>query len=148
MADPVTVGTLVASALAMGAEAALKGFVGESVKDAYRNLKDKIGSWGKHDADALEATPHSRARQAVIAEAVDNLSDNEKEGFAILAEELIAKLQEVAGAVGIDVKNLEATTINLRNITAPSGTAIRIDTLKTQDLSVDGLSVGVSPGKS
>jgi len=36
MADPVTIGVLTASALAMAGEAALKGAVGEAAKDAIR----------------------------------------------------------------------------------------------------------------
>ena len=36
MTDHVTIGAMVASALAMAAEAMLKGAVGEAVKDAYK----------------------------------------------------------------------------------------------------------------
>ena len=39
MVDPVTIGGLAASALAMAGEAALKGTVGEVAKDAYKTLK-------------------------------------------------------------------------------------------------------------
>ena len=44
MSDPVTIGALAASALAMAADAALKGAVGEAVKDGYKVLKEKIPS--------------------------------------------------------------------------------------------------------
>ena len=148
MPDPVTIGTLVASALAMAAEATLKGFVGESVKDAYSKLKEKICSWAKHDADALEATPASTARKAVIAEAVDLLPDDEKASLASLADELMMILQPVAAVTGIDVRELEAARIRLRNVVATSGTAIRVGTLKTDDLEIDGLFVGTSLGKT
>jgi hypothetical protein len=42
MVDPVTVGSLVAGALGMTAEALLKGAVGEAVKDGYNALKEKV----------------------------------------------------------------------------------------------------------
>jgi hypothetical protein len=42
MTDPVTVGALVVGALSMAAEAALKGAVGEAVKDGYKALKEKV----------------------------------------------------------------------------------------------------------
>jgi hypothetical protein len=43
MADPVTVGVLVASALSIGAQAVLKSAVGEVVKDGYNNKALKRG---------------------------------------------------------------------------------------------------------
>jgi hypothetical protein len=45
MSDPVTIGTLAASVLAMAAEAVFKSSVGEVVKDAYKNLKERIEAW-------------------------------------------------------------------------------------------------------
>jgi hypothetical protein len=39
MDDPVTVGSLVAGALSITAEAQLKGAVGEAVKDGYNALQ-------------------------------------------------------------------------------------------------------------
>ena len=45
MLDPVTVGSLVAGALGMAADAALKGAVGEAVKDGYQALKEKVSHW-------------------------------------------------------------------------------------------------------
>jgi hypothetical protein len=71
MPDPVTLGALVAAALSMGGEATLKGAVGEAVKDAYKLLKEKVSHWAFSDAEALEKTPASTTRQAVIAEIVN-----------------------------------------------------------------------------
>jgi hypothetical protein len=42
MTDPVTIGTLAASALAITSGESVKGFVGEAVKEGYKKLKDKI----------------------------------------------------------------------------------------------------------
>ena len=54
MADPVTIGVLTASALAMAGEAALKGAVGEAAKDAYKALKNRVARWAGSDVEALE----------------------------------------------------------------------------------------------
>jgi len=53
MSDPVTIGVLTASALAMAAEAVVKIAVGEAVKDAYKALKDKVAVWIGGDVEAL-----------------------------------------------------------------------------------------------
>ena len=66
--QPVTLGALVASALAMGAEAAMKGAVGEAGKEAYQTLKRKIAQWAGQDLDLLEIDPASKGRQTVVAE--------------------------------------------------------------------------------
>jgi hypothetical protein len=44
VADPITVGVLVAGALSLGGEA-VKTAVGEVVKDAYKALKAKLAGW-------------------------------------------------------------------------------------------------------
>jgi len=41
MTDPVTIGTLAASALALAGDETVKGFVGETVKDAYKTLRTR-----------------------------------------------------------------------------------------------------------
>ena len=74
MSDPATIGVLAASALAMAAEAVVKSSVGEVVKDAYKALKDKVALWICGDVEALEKTPASPSRQAVIAEEIDRRS--------------------------------------------------------------------------
>jgi hypothetical protein len=66
MVDPVTIGGLAASALAMAGEAALKGTVGEVAKDAYKTLKSMVAQWAGGDVHALEKTPTSQARRAVV----------------------------------------------------------------------------------
>ena len=68
MADPITVGMLVAGVLSLGGEA-VKTAVGEVVKDAYKALKAKLAVWAAGDVAALESTPSSDARKAAIAEA-------------------------------------------------------------------------------
>src|ERR1019366_564610 len=103
MVDSVTVGSLVAGALSMAAEAILKGAVGEAVKDGYKALKEKVSHWASSDVVALETTPGSTGRQTVIAEIIDAQSEDDLNSLRVLAEALVAKLKESAPAIGLDI---------------------------------------------
>jgi len=126
MADPVTIGVLTASALAMAGEAALKGAVGEAVKDAYKALKSRVAQWGGSDVEALEKAPASEARRAVVAEVVDGQPGDEQAAVRLLAQELLAALKR-SGNVGLDIGRLEALEVQLGDIRVTEGTGARID---------------------
>ena len=141
MVDPVTVGSLVAGALSMAAEAVLKGAVGEAVKDGYKALKEKVSHWASGEVTALEATPSSIGRQTVIAEMIDAQSEEDRKSLRALAEALVAKLKECAPAIGLDIGRLTALEAQLGNLTVTSGIGARITeanvgTFKTGDISV------------
>jgi hypothetical protein len=147
MPDPVTLGALVAAALSMAGEATLKGAVGEAVKDAYKALREKVSHWAFNDVEALEQTPTSTARQAVIAEIVDARPRDDQEPLRALAEALIAALRKHTSATGLDVGRLTALEVDLGNITVTRGVGARIQearvegTFKTGDISVGDASV-------
>src|SRR5271157_1952862 len=108
MTVPVTIGALVSVALGMGAEAVLKSAVGEAVKDGYKALKDKVSHWAGGEVAALEATPTSKGRQAVIAEIIDALPEDERNDLRPLTEALIARMKKAAPAIGMDIGRLTA----------------------------------------
>ena len=87
MADPITIGMLVAGALSLGGEA-VKAAISETVKDAYKALKDKLAVWAGGDVAELENMPHSDARKAVIAETVNSLPTEDQEKLRDLAHVL------------------------------------------------------------
>ena len=146
MADPITVGVLVAGALSLGGEA-VKAAVGEVVKDAYKALKAKLAGWAAGDVAELERTPGSDARKAVIAELVNNLPAKDQEELRTLAQALTSRLKEEA-PIGLDIGRLDALAVELGNIVVTEGVGTRIQearisgTFKTGDISV-----GSSPGK-
>jgi hypothetical protein len=147
MADPVTVGSLVAQALSVAADAVLKGAAGEAVKDGYRALKERVSRWASGDIVELEKTPSSAARQAVIAEIIDDQSEKDRESLRALAEVLVTKLRESAPAIGLDIGRLTALEVQLGDITVTSGTGARIeeanvDTIRTGNISVGDRSSG------
>jgi hypothetical protein len=149
MTDPVTIGTLAASTLAMASDEAVKGSVGEAVKDAYKALKNKIAQWAGTGVDALEKAPASAARQSVVAEAVDGQSPEEQALVKALAAELVAALKSERGSpVGLDISKLEALDVQLGAITVMEGTGVRMKEVKTDIFTVDQVNVGSPPGKT
>jgi hypothetical protein len=148
MPDPVTIGALAATALAMAGEAVIKGTVGGVVKDTYKALKGKVAPWAVSDIEALEKAPTSVARKAVVAEIVDGQSADEKAAVHALAKELIAAMKSAGGSsVGLDIGRLEALDVQLGNITVTEGTGARIGEARVHGTFATG-NITVGPGKS
>ncbi len=150
MTDPVTIGTLAATALSMAADAGLKGAVGEGVKDAYKALKNEIAHWAGGDVDALEKAPTSANRLALIAEAVDGQPADERAMVKTLAAVLVAALKSRGGGpVGLDIGRLNALSVQLDAINVTEGTGVRIDEVTTPgEFRAGPINVGPSSGKS
>jgi hypothetical protein len=129
MSDPVTLGLLCASALAIAADGIIKGALGAAAKDAYEAVKGAISTWANGEVRSLENDPQSKARAAVVAEIVDKLSDNDQALIRPLARKLIATLRSDAN-VGLLIGNLEALEARLGSITVNEGTGVRIDNAK------------------
>jgi phage tail sheath protein FI len=125
MTDPVTVGALVASAIAMSGEASVKGFIGEAAKDAYKALKNRVALWAGSDVEALENAPASSARRAVIAEVIDSRPAEDQAAVRALAQELLGALKR-SGNVGLEVGRLEALAAQFGDIAVTEGTGVRI----------------------
>ena len=143
MSDPVTIGALAASALALAAPELLKSAVGEAVKDAYKALKAKISTWASGDVQALEARPTSKGLQIAVAEIVDAQSEADKEALRVLVQSLLARLKESGPAIGLDIGRLTALEAQIGNITVTSGIGARteegnVGTFKTGDITVGG----------
>jgi len=142
MADPVTIGALTASALAMAGKAALKGAVGEAAKDAYKALKSRVAKWAGSDVEALEKAPASPARRAIIAEVIDNQPGEEQAALRVLAQELVAALKR-SGAIGLDIGRLEAMDVQLGNIAVSEGVGARMGEVRAQGtFSTGNITVG------
>ena len=145
MSDPAAIGVLAASVLAMAAEAVVKSSVGELVKDAYKALKDKVAIWTRSDVEALEKTPTSTSRQAVIAEEIDKQSPADQVDIKKLAIALNEALRNAAqaGPIGIDIGRLEAARVQLVAINVTEGVGLRADEVKTTgDFTTGPITVG------
>ena len=145
MPDVATIGSMVALAMSMAAEAALKGTVTEAVKDAYKALKGRLIPIAEIDVRALESTPDSAARQGVIAELVNHLPEPQLDQLKPLVEHLAAALKRDAGdgPVGLDIGTLEGANLILDSLRVHAGTGMRADKVTlTGDLKIGPMEVG------
>lgn len=145
--DPVTIGSLVASALALAAQEAVKSAVGEAVKDAYKALKEKLSPSAATEVETLEAAPTSKGKQLAVAEIVDARPADEQQILRALAEALIVKLREAAPAIGLDIGRLNALEAQFGNISVASGVGARIGEANVTNFKVGDISVGDRSGK-
>jgi hypothetical protein len=69
----------------------------EAAKEAYHALKGKITQWAASDVAALELTPASASRQAVIAEEIERQSPDDQANILSLAIALMDELEKRHG---------------------------------------------------
>ena len=145
MPDPVTIGALAASALAMAAPEVLKSAVGEATKDLYKKLKKEVAAWAGGDVEALEQEPDSKGRQLIIAEKIDKQSPDYQSAVQGLAKALMDALEasECSHPTGFDVGRIHAWRVHFGMIEVKQGTGVRADEIITPgEFSVDKLKVG------
>jgi hypothetical protein len=125
--DPVT---MIVAALAMGAAEGLKATAVDVVKDAYAGLKGLLArKYPKVGVEAIEEKPESEARRAVVAEDLAEAgAGSDEELLALvgkLVEALRAHVPDAGAAVGVDLENVSAEFLRLRDI-ASTGTGVRV----------------------
>jgi hypothetical protein len=136
--------------LALGAKAAAgKALVGEIVKDAYAKVKGIIASrFASVPLTILETAPESESRRAVITEDLTKLQADKDAELVAAAQKLIELIQEqapeTAGAIGVNIKDVEAANIRLARI-ASSGTGVNIERVKaTGDIEIQDVQAGLT----
>jgi predicted Zn-dependent protease len=102
LADPVTIGTLAAAALASGAAALGKEVVGTASKDAYAALKAALLPASPSNVEKLEANPEAEHRAISVAEDVDDLDADTQAKIEALAEALSGALAADGQAASVD----------------------------------------------
>ncbi len=147
----------IALSLALGAGAiAGKEVVGGLVKDAYAALKDRIKQhYPKVSVEQLEEAPQSKSRRAVVEEDLANAGADRDSGLADMANRLIelvrTQMPGAAAAIGVDLKDVEAANLRLRDIAA-SGTGVKVERGRfSGDIDITGVRAGVArddPAKS
>ncbi len=141
----------IAISLALGAGAAAGTEVVKAVvKDAYDKLKALIRSrYPKVSLDQLEQAPESKSRRAVVEEDLTNAGAEKDPELAAAARKLTELIQQqapgVAAAIGVDLKDVEAANLRLRDIAA-SGTGVKVEKGKfSGDIDISGVRAGVPP---
>lgn len=142
MSDPVTIGVVVGSVLAMAAEAVFKSGVGEATKDAYKALKERVSQWASGEVATLEAAPSSKGKQLAVAEIIDAQTQDDKDALLALAEIVITKLKESAPAIGADISRVTDLEIQLGNITVTRGIGVRLTDARGGTVTTGDIVVG------
>lgn len=121
MADPITLGALIATALASGASEAGKAALGAAAKDAYEALKSATRRLLGPAAEQLESRPDSNPR--AVAKLADDLPETDRNGLATLAEALSrALVAEGRGERLAQTINQFYNTGSGQQFNAPGGT--------------------------
>lgn len=147
--DP-TIGALAVEALSIAAQAALRGTVGEAVKDAYKALKHKIAQWAEGDITALEKAPDSKERQEILTKEIDKQLPQDLAQIRSLAAALIDEMEkrQRSGPIGVDIGRLEAMRVRLGEMNVTEGIGFRANEVVTPgEFTLDKLTVGKPVGK-
>ena len=134
--------------LALGAKAAAgQAIVSEIIKDGYAKVKGIISSrFSSVPLSILETAPESDTRRAVIAEDLTKLHAEQDTELVTAAKRLIELIQEhapeTAGAIGVNIRDVEAANIRLTKIVS-SGTGVNIERTKaTGDIVIQDVQAG------
>ena len=144
----------IALSLALGAGAiAGKAVVSELVKDAYAALKDRIKQrYPKVSVEQLEEAPQSKSRRAVVEEDLENAgagTDGELVEAANRLIELVrTQMPGAAAAIGVDLKDVEAANLRLRDISASGAGATGVKARGVRvsgDIDISNVRASVKP---
>jgi hypothetical protein len=116
--EPITV---IVSALAAGAAAALKPMAEGAIKDAYNGIKSFITKkYGKVDLTPLETKPESENKRASLAEDLTDAGAANDVELLDQAKQVIDAVEkhdpESASAIGIVLREVEAQYLEVRKI--------------------------------
>jgi hypothetical protein len=118
----------------MVAETAIKGTVGEAVKDAYKGLKEAVSRWASREVVTLEAAPDSERTKQAVATIVDAQAADEREEVKFRALVLYQALTTAAsegpqGPIAYDIEFLKSAVVSLEAKDIREGTGYRIVTV-------------------
>jgi hypothetical protein len=146
--DPISV---IVTALASGAAAALKPATERVITDAYNGIKAFIvGKYRGVEIATLEQQPASAARKALVKEGLEAAKADTDEELLSRAQALIdAILKHAPSAVeaaGLRIEDVEAESVFLRRILADG--AVELTKLRLRkDLVLEDLNLGASASK-
>jgi len=129
--------SLIVSAVALGASAALKETAAGAVKDAYEGLKRVLGDLYQsrrsvsETVEFLERKPEDKNRRAALEAEIAEVSKTVEPKVVAASRAVIEAVEkhhpEAAKAIGMDIGLLKAEVLNVKNVAAPGvGTGVRI----------------------
>ncbi|KWT67028.1 hypothetical protein APY03_7136 [Variovorax sp. WDL1] len=131
----------------MAGEAALKGVVGEVVKDAYKALKIQVAKWAPGDVEKLADSP-TAGRKLVVAEAIDMQPEDDRVRVDQLAHALIEALKQVpATSIGIEGDEFHVRLIDLSQLNVVNGIGLKGRFIEADEIRASNMTVGSAAGK-
>lgn len=144
--------TAIVAALVAGVTASLKSTVEKAITESYTGIKEYIKSkYNGVDVAALEKKPDSKSRQETLKEELEDSAAGNDLELLNRAKELIELIErhspESIGAIGVDLKNVKAAFLTIRQV-ASTGTGVKVEQGEfTGGISIDTVRAGntVSP---
>jgi hypothetical protein len=125
--------TMIVSALAAGAAAALKPTAEQVIKDVYAGVKALIQrKYAKVDLTPIERRPESEAKRKSVQEDLTEVGADKDPELLKQVTMLIEVLEKnppaatAAAAIGIDLKEVKAASLRIKKVIS-DGTAIRVE---------------------
>ena len=143
--------TIIVSALAAGAAAALKPTAAQVVKDAYAFLKAVLSrKFASIELKALESKPDSAVKQASLKEDLEGTTaarDGEVlDAVNKLVDALSVHDPAAAELVGVDLVGVRAASLSIGNVSS-TGTGVRIHSSEfSGDIKVGDVAAGGGNG--
>lgn len=143
--DPISI---IVTALVLGAAAGTESVAEQAVKDAYVGLKALLQrKFARVNVTLVEDDPTSLPRQIVLQEdLVKANADHDPEvieAARVLLDTIRDQVPEVARIVGVNLEDIEAGSLILRDIIA-SGTGINVQRAKfAGDVKIEGVRAGM-----
>jgi len=127
--DPVSL-TVITTAIATGAAAAMKDTAAAAVKDAYAAVKGFIQRrYAKVDVTAVENKPESEAKRKSLEEDLEDAGAAGDEELSRLAQALVEAIErnapEAAASVGVDLEKVKAAFLRVGSVDAV-GTGVKV----------------------
>lgn len=147
--DPISI---IVTALATGAAAALKPTTEKLITDAYSSLKAWITSaYRGVEVDVLERDPGSSKRKDLVTDGLKATDAAEDEELLTRAQALIDAVRKYAPssaeAAGVTIEELEAQSLFIRKLVATGG--LKLKGAKLQgDVVFEDLTLGNPGSKS
>jgi flagellar capping protein FliD len=146
--DPLTI---LVTALAAGAAAALQSTVEQGVKDAYAALKGLIQrKYTQVNVDQLEANSSSKNRRGVLEEDLKAAGADTDAEVLQHAQALLEAIQrqapQTAAAIGVDLKDIEGASLAIRRVIA-TGAGVKVEQGKfSGDITIEDVRAGGQEG--